>query len=116
MSLPPSRPLECKAPIKENRKRPRSFLEEVLGAEDDHWPEDVQTCRYAGMTPEFFTPRQHLYMCCGRPIVVHLLMSLSPPPPFLITSWFDESKIWGIRFYTLSPWGLVTLLTDVFHR
>ena len=136
MSLPPSRPLagifdqecpvtpdskECRkmkrqAAIEENRKRTRSVLDEVPGAEDVPRPEDMMTCRHAGMTIASFTPAQHLYMCCGRPIVVHLLMSLSPPPPFLITSWFDASKIWGIRFYTLPPWGLVALLTHVFHR
>ena len=100
------------AAIEENRKRPRGVLDEVPGAdgsagvsvsapasapEDVLRPEHMKTCRLAGISPASFTPAQHLYMCCGRPFVVHLLMSLSPPPPFLIATWFDASKIWVIR-------------------
>ena len=112
--------------ILENRKRQRGVLDEAPGAaaaageslpppggsssghgdglpapasppEDVSRPEDMNTFRHATMTPASFAPARHLYMCCGRPIVVHLLMSLSPPPPFLITTWFDASKIGGIR-------------------
>ena len=92
------------AVIEENRKRPRGELDEVPGAdgatgvslsapasppEDVLRPENMKTCRLAGMTPAFFTPAQHLYMCCGRPFVV-LVMCHEPEDEMGITSYFAK--------------------------
>ena len=60
-------------------------------------PEDMDTFRHATLTPASFAPARHLFMCCGRPIVVHLLLTFRPPPPFLIATGFGALKIGGIR-------------------
>ena len=60
-------------------------------------PEDMATFRHATITPASFAPARHLFMCCGRPIVVHLLLTFRPPPPFLIATGFGALKIGGIR-------------------
>ena len=57
---------------------------------------DMKTFRHAAMTPASFAPARHNYMCCGRPMVVRWLMYSPRPPPFLITSLCDASKIGGI--------------------
>ena len=65
-------------------------------AEDVSRPDDMKAFRHAGLTPASFAPARHLFMCCGRPIVVRLLMTVSPPPAFLITTRFDASGIGNI--------------------
>ena len=57
---------------------------------------DVKTFRHAAMTPASFAPARHIYMCCGRPMVVRCLRYSPRPPPFLITSLCDASKTGGI--------------------
>ena len=112
--------------IEENRKRQRGELEVDSGAEgaageslpppgastsgdkeagpappsplhDVGRTEDMAMFRHATMTPASFAPARHLFMCCGRPIVVHLLLTFPPPPPFLIATGFGALKIGSIR-------------------
>ena len=112
--------------IEENRKRQRGVLDEDSGAEgaageslpppgassggdtevgpappsrphDVSRPEDMATFRHATITPASFAPARHLFMCCGRPIVVHLLLTFPPPPQFLIATGFGALKIGSIR-------------------
>ena len=116
--------------ILENRKRQRGVLDEDPGAaaaageslpppgasssgdmevgpappsrpHDVGRPEDMNTFRHASMTPASFAPARHLFMCCGRPIVVHLLLTFRPPPPFLIATGFGALKIGAFVLFAL---------------
>ena len=47
--------------------------------------EDMTPFRHASMTPASFAPQRHVYMCCGRPMVVRCLMfSLLGTPPTIL--------------------------------
>ena len=112
--------------IEDNQKRLRGGLDEDTGAEgaaeeslpppgaessgdvefelarlsrplDVGRPEDMDMFRHATLTPASFAPARHLFMCCGRPIVVHLLLTFPPPPQFLIATGFGALKIGSIR-------------------
>ena len=41
---------------------------------EDRLSEDMRNFRYASMTPASFAPTKHLFMCCGRPMVVASFM------------------------------------------
>ena len=68
--------------------------------------EDMKMFRHASMTPASFFPQRHVYMCCGRPMVVPcwMLSLLGTPPTILITPpsvikrFYDPSKIGVIEF------------------
>ena len=116
--------------IEDNRKRLQGGLDEDTGAEgaageslpprggsssghtadlpappsppeDVGRPEDMNTFRHATMTPASFAPARHLFMCCGRPIVVHLLLTFRPSPPFLIATGFGALKIGAFVLFAL---------------
>ena len=69
------------------RHDPGSFPEGVSR------PDDMKAFRHAALTPASFASARHLFMCCGRPIVVRLLMTVSPAPAFLIRTRFESSGI-----------------------
>ena len=45
--------------------------------------EDMRTFRHASITPASFATTRHLFMCCGRPMVVQLVLASATPPPIL---------------------------------
>ena len=45
--------------------------------------EDMRTFRHASITPASFATSRHLFMCCGRPMVVQLVLASATPPPIL---------------------------------
>ena len=75
--------------VEEAASSSTSDLQEVLPSGSGSPPArsgDMKEFRHASLTPASFASARHLFMCCGRPMVVRWFMSPPTPPPFLITS------------------------------
>ena len=62
---------------------PSSSLRQPMGRE-----EDMKRFSHAGLMPAVFLPMRHVYMCCGRPMVVlEVMLTWSPCLQGTVTSW-----------------------------
>lgn len=134
-----------------NQKRQLAIADEPAGASSSSglheslpppvdWHEDMKRFRHASMTPASFAPTRHLYMCCGRPMVVLWLMSsrgstepvghmgvvktkrqyaLGDARVFRFRTHATSRAyclLFHIAYIQLPPWGLPALLTLILNR
>ena len=99
--------------IAANEKRQREEPQETPGASSSSGmqtslpslEEDMKRFRHASMTPASFAPARHLYMCCGRPIVVLWMMSsrgsTGPVGPMGVVEYALYEKRKGSRLWVM---------------